>query len=172
MMKDIHEIYKEAGRLHGHYCPGLASGVRAGLTAAEILNVNPEENQHLWCIYEKPACFADGVQWTFNTSVGKGNLIYHPTGKAVFSFYDGDSGKSVRLSLKNLGLNMSRDEQTEYILNAPAEELFDIGETRLPCPQRKARVPYGICDCCGEETDKDKLILKDGKKLCMDCAEL
>lgn len=172
MMKDIHEIYKEAGRLHGHYCPGLASGVRAGLTAAEILNVNPEENQHLWCIYEKPACFADGVQWTFNTSVGKGNLIYHPTGKAVFSFYDGDSGKSVRLSLKNLGLNMSRDEQTEYILNAPAEELFDIGETRLPCPQRKARVPYGICDCCGEETDQDKLIVKDGKKLCMDCAEL
>lgn len=67
---------------------------------------------------------------------------------------------------------MSRDEQTEYILNAPAEELFDIGETRLPCPQRKARVPYGICDRCGEETDQDKLILRDGKKLCMDCAEL
>lgn len=170
-MKDIHEIYKEAGKLHGHYCPGLATGVRAGLTAAEILNVNPADNQELWCIYEKAACFVDGVQWTFNTSAGKGNLIYHPTGKAVFSFYDGKSGKSVRLSLKNLHLDMSKDEMTEYILSADAEELFDIAETRLPCPQHKPRVPYGICDCCGEETEEDKLIERDGQKLCIDCAE-
>ena len=170
-MKDIHEIYKEAGKLHGHYCPGLATGVRAGLTAAEILNVNPEENQELWCIYEKAACFVDGVQWTFNTSTGKGNLIYHPTGKAVFSFYYGKSGKSVRLSLKNLHMDMSKDEMTEYILSADAEELFYIAETRLPCPQHKPRVPYGICDCCREETEEDKFIERDGQKFCIDCAE-
>ena len=172
IMKDIHEIYKEAGRLHGHYCPGLASGVRAGIFAADYLGTDPQTNKNLFCIYEKPACYVDGIQWTFNTTAGKGNLIYYPAGKAAFSFYDAESGKSLRLSLKKIGDGMNRDELIEYILTGPAEEIFSAGKTNLPCPVQKPRIPYGICECCGEETEKDKLVEKNGRKLCMDCAKL
>ena len=169
---DIHEIYKEAGKLHGHYCPGLASGVRAGTVAAKLLETDPEKNKSLYCIYEKPACFVDGIQWSFGTTTGKGNLIYHPTGKAVFTFYDGQSCDSVRLSLKRLQHNMSKEELIEYILTAPAEEIFDIGEARLPFPIRPAKSGHGVCEICGEETDSDKLVEKDGKMVCLDCANM
>ena len=171
-MKDIHEIYKDAGRLHGHYCPGLASGVRAGVLAAQLLNTDPEQNKDLYCIYEKTACFVDGIQWTFKTTAGKGNLIYHPSGKAVFSFYDGRSCDSVRLSMKSFHPDVSRDELIELILTGPAEDIFEIGDTTLPFPIRKPRSAHGVCELCGEETDEDKLVVKDGKKLCIDCAAL
>ena len=170
---DIHEIYKEAGRLHGHYCPGLAGGIRAGIEAARILEVEPHKSKSLYCIYEKAACFVDGIQYTFGTTPGNGNLMYHPTGKAVFSFYDASSCDSVRLSMKRIDKkDMSKDELIDFILTGPAEEIFDIGETRLPFPIREARSESGFCQCCGEETDSSCLVEKDGKLLCRDCAEL
>ena len=32
----IKELYEKAGELHGHYCPGLAIGVRAAAAASAI----------------------------------------------------------------------------------------------------------------------------------------
>lgn len=169
---DIHEIYREAGKLHGHYCPGLASGVRAGVLAAQLLETDPGKNKSLYCIYEKAACFVDGVQWTFGTTVGKGNLIYHPSGKAVFTFYDGESCDSVRLSLKRIEHNMTREELIDYILTGPAEEIFEIGPAKQPFPIRAQHGGHGVCEICGEEADSDKLVEKDGKILCIDCASV
>ena len=170
-MKDIHELYKEAGRLHGHYCPGLAFGVRAGVLACETLGVVPHNNKELFCIYEKPACYVDGVQWTFGTTAGRGSLIYHPSGKAAFSFYDRSSGKNLRLSLRKLEKNLSKEELIEFILTGPADEIFYIGPAKLPCPEPQKAQSYGVCQCCGEETEQDKLINRDGRLLCIDCAE-
>lgn len=168
-MNNIHEAYKEAGRLHGHYCPGLAFGVRAGFIAAEYLGVDTADNKNLYCIYEKPACYVDGVQWTFGTTAGKGNLIYHPAGKAAFSFYDAESGKSLRMVLKKIDRQLNKEELIEFILTGPADEIFSMGRPNLPCPEKNAS-PYGICQSCGEETEDDKLVLVNGKKLCIDCA--
>ena len=39
---DIHELYLKAGELHGHYCPGLAIGVRAGAEALRIAKKDME----------------------------------------------------------------------------------------------------------------------------------
>ena len=59
----IKELYKKAGELHGHYCPGLAIGVRAAAEALEILK--PVKKAHnLCCIAENRACYLDGIQAT------------------------------------------------------------------------------------------------------------
>ena len=39
----IKELYEKAGELHGHYCPGLAIGVRAAAAALDILS--PEKKK-------------------------------------------------------------------------------------------------------------------------------
>lgn len=169
-MKDLQTLFLEAGRLHGHFCPGLASGVRAAAAAAEILGVEPENHRDLYCIAEKTGCYIDGIQMCFNTTLGKGNLILHDTGKAAFSFYDALSGKSVRLVMLKGNSALPNDVLIERALTAPIDELFVIGEVRLPCPVRAAQEPYGQCAVCGEETQADKLIEAGGRLICADCA--
>ena len=171
-MRDIQKSFEEAGKLHGHYCPGLAIGVRAAVEAENILGINCKEQKDLFCIYENSACYLDGIQWVFNTSLGKGNIIYHPTGKTVFSFYDSVSSKSVRMRYTPPKKEMSRAQMQEYILSAPLEELFEVGPTKLPCPQRTHGSKSQICPICGEAAAEDKMVMKDGKLLCIDCAGL
>lgn len=135
-MKDIHEIYNEAAKLHGHCCPGLAIGVRAAVEAERILDCDCENNKDLFCIYEKAACWLDGIQWVFNTTMGKGNIIGNIQDEAAFNFYDGQTGKSVRLLYKSPNKGLSRPEMTEYILTGPFEELYEQGDVKFPCPAR------------------------------------
>ena len=86
----IKELYEKAGELHGHYCPGLAIGVRAAAAALDILS--PEKKgKNLYCIAEGRACYLDGIQVVFGTTVGNGRLeavsythldVYKRQGKA------------------------------------------------------------------------------------------
>ena len=135
-MKEIHELFNEAGKLHGHYCPGLAIGVRAGYEAQRILQCDCESGRDLYCIYEKAACWLDGIQWVFKTTLGKGSMIYKPLDTPGFNFYDAASGKSIRLLYKSPKRELSRPELAEYILTAPIEELYEVGEVKFPCPTR------------------------------------
>ena len=135
-MTDIKKAYEEAGKLHGHYCPGLAIGVRAGAEAQRILDCDCTTGRDLYCIYEKAACWLDGIQWVFKATLGKGSMIYKPENEAAFNFYDANSGKSVRLKFNSPDKEMSRPELAEYILTAPFEELFDQGAVKFPCPSR------------------------------------
>ena len=52
---DIKELYRSAGLLHGHYCPGLANGERAAAEALDILKVE-RGIRGLYCIAEQRAC--------------------------------------------------------------------------------------------------------------------
>ncbi len=135
-MKDIHLLFDEAGKLHGHYCPGLAIGVRAAVEAERILGCDCKTNKDLFCIYEKAACWLDGIQWVFNTSLGKGNIIANIQGEAAFNFYDAQTGKSVRLRYKSPDKGLNRPEMAEYILTGPFDELYEQGDVKFPCPSR------------------------------------
>lgn len=171
-MEDIHEQYKKAGELHGHYCPGLAIGVRAAVLAKELLNIENIESHGIFCVAENLACYIDGIQALCGCTFGKGNLIYRPTGKTAFSFYNNDNGKSVRLVLKGFPQNMDRPQMAEYILTAPADEVFSIGDVRFPLPEVPGRRPALRCSICGEETSENMLRFRDGKPVCLDCAGL
>ena len=97
---DIHELFQKAGELHGHYCPGLAIGVRAGAEALRLLEVE-KKGFNLYCIAENRACYQDGIQMVFGTTLGDGNLELRQRGKTAFNFYDRDTGKSVRLVMSD-----------------------------------------------------------------------
>lgn len=167
----IKELYKKAGELHGHYCPGLAIGVRAAAEALEILK--PEKKSHnLYCIAEGRACYLDGIQMIFGTTMGNGNMELRERGKTAFNFYDRASGKRVRLIAKAWPEGLSRDEMTEYILTAPADEVFTQTPVRFQAPEDTFKRYKSVnCPRCGEACTEPFLRIVDGETICLDCAE-
>lgn len=167
----IHELYQKAGELHGHYCPGLAIGVRAAFEALRILNVK-EKGTGLYCIAESRACYIDGIQMVYGVSWGKGNLEIRDRGKTAFNFYDRSTGRSVRLLDKDWPKGLSKPEMIEYLLTAPFEQVFDLTEVRFEAPPDTfKRYKTRKCPHCGEDCREPFLRVVDGEIVCSDCAE-
>ena len=167
----IHELYRKAGELHGHYCPGLAIGVRAAAEALQILDIQ-QRGHSLYCISENRACYMDGIQWVFGTTLGNGNLEVRPRGKTAFNFYDRASGRSVRLAAKQWPEGLSREEMAEYILTAPLAEVFSQTPVRFEPPEdRFVPRPSRVCPRCGESCGEAFLRVLNGEIVCLDCAE-
>ena len=73
---------------HGHSCGGLMIGYKAALYAMDLLDISFADNEQVVCISENDACGVDAIQVLLGCSIGKGNLLFHMTGKQAFSFYD------------------------------------------------------------------------------------
>ncbi len=154
---------------HGHQCGGLTIGFKASLLAKALLDINFSEDEDLVCISENDACGVDAIQVILGCSVGKGNLLFHMTGKQAFSFYNRKTGKSVRLILKPKPREMSREESFAYYQSLNPEEMFEIKETKLSIPESAKLFDSCVCDCCGEVTGTNWIHLYGEKKLCRDC---
>ena len=163
------ELWDKAVAFHGHQCPGLAIGVRAAMIVLEEFAAGRAEDEELVCVTENDACGVDGIQALLSCTMGKGNLILRPTSKQAFSFFERKSGRSLRLYLKPLPEEMTREEKIRYILEAPAEEVFAFGKPSFPLPQRARMFSTVVCEKCGEGAPEHKIRLQDGKKVCLDC---
>ncbi len=131
---NIKELYKKAGDLHGHYCPGLAVGVRAAAEALNILNVE-RGIRGLYCIAEQRACYLDGIQSVFGTTMGNKNIELRETGDTAFNFYDRAGGQSVRLFVKPQPEGLTREEKTDFILTAAFDDVFERTPVRFAAPE-------------------------------------
>ena len=128
-MSDKNELWQKCAAFHGHVCPGLTIGFRAALYAIDLLELTFSEDEKTVCVSENDACGCDAIQVVLGCSVGKGNLLFHMTGKQAFSFYNRKTGKSVRLVLNHANREMSRPEMLEYYQTIKQEEMFTVKET-------------------------------------------
>ncbi len=156
---------------HGHACGGLAIGYKAALLAMDLLDIDFSNNETVVCISENDACGVDGIQAMLGCSIGKGNLLFHMTGKQAFNIYDRATGKSIRLVLKPKPLDLTPEESSQYYHATAPEDLFEVQETRLPLPRKAVNFQSYNCDCCGEKTGSNWIRLYGDKKLCLDCYE-
>ncbi|MBQ8238064.1 MAG: formylmethanofuran dehydrogenase [Oscillospiraceae bacterium] len=156
---------------HGHSCGGLRIGYAAAEYAMELLDITFSDNEQVVCISENDACGVDAIQVMLGCSIGKGNLLFHMTGKQAFSFYNRATGDSVRLVLKPKPLNMTPEESKGYYFSRSSRELFDAMETKIPLPAPARIFDNYYCECCGEKTGGNWIRLADNKKLCLDCYE-
>lgn len=162
--------WNRAAEFHGHKCPGLAIGFKAVEAVAAHRPAAAAKDEEIVCVTENDSCAADAVQALLGCTFGKGNLIYKPLGKMAFSFYFRESGTSLRVYFKDENSrNLDRSAYIDYLLNAPADSLFDIGTPSAPCPER-ARIFRSVpCTGCGEKAREDKIRLKDGNPYCLAC---
>lgn len=165
------ELWEKAVAFHGHECGGLTIGYKAALYAIELLGLTFSKDEEVVCISENDACGVDAIQAILGCSAGKGNLLFHLTGKQAFSFYDRASGRSVRLVLKPKPESVSGAESFAYYQNTEPGDLFDVKETKIPLPEEAQIFDSYVCECCGETTAANWIRIQNGKKLCIDCAQ-
>lgn len=169
MIKDKKALWEKVADFHGHVCPGLTIGYRAALYAIDLLELKFSEDEELVCISENDACGCDAIQVILGCSVGRGNLLFHMTGKQAFSFYNRKTGKSVRLVLNRPISAMTREESYDYYHNCKQEDMFTVKETIIELPERARIFESYECDSCGETAGTKWIRIMDGKKLCLDC---
>jgi formylmethanofuran dehydrogenase subunit E len=196
---DINELYKAGLLLHGHKCPAMPMGLRAGLAALEALGVERAKDGQLVALVEIDVdhcatCYADGIQMATGCTFGKGNIQKLGYGKFALTLIDRKSGKSVRVVTRPETIQKSKesefigyrkkgvpasqidpalvDPMVEMMMSAPAEKLFiiePVGETKLPTPR-----PHDFntqrCTECGEVMVERYARIKEGKVVCMVCA--
>ena len=92
-------------KFHGHKCPAMPMGLRAGVAAMRALGVDRSQDKELHAVSETgeghaAGCFLDGIMTATGCTFGKGNiekLRYH---KMAFTLIDVRRQKAVRVSLK------------------------------------------------------------------------
>jgi len=139
---DLEGLLKKAGELHGHFCPYVALGVRAGYTALKTLGI--ERNlgmEEVVAIVETNNCFSDGVQMTTGCSFANNALIYHDLGKTAVTVAKRDDGhptitQAVRVAVR-------ADYSTSFDERYPeAHELFEkiVTNREEPTPEEQAQL--------------------------------
>ncbi|MBQ4538558.1 MAG: formylmethanofuran dehydrogenase [Oscillospiraceae bacterium] len=154
---------------HGHECGGLTIGYKAALYAKDLLDIKFSEDEQLVCIAENDACGLDAIQVLLGCTVGKGNLLFHITGKQAFSFYNRLNGKSVRLVLRPKPEGMTKQQSFEYFQSLEPSKMFDVKQATIPLPERAQLFDSYACECCGETVGANWIRIQGGKKLCLDC---
>lgn len=162
-------VWEQAVEFHGHTCGGLAMGVRAAMEARQRFGVTRSDDEEIVCVTENDACGVDGIQAILGCTLGKGNLIYRGTGKFAFNFFNRATGDSFRLMARDKKEGMSKQEYIDFVLNAPLEQVFAVGEPRIPLPEKARGLKSIKCDICGEAAPENKMRLMDGKTVCLDC---
>lgn len=165
------EYWDRARDFHGHECPGLAIGVRACEAAVERMGISPAFDEELLCITENDACGVDAVQALMSCTIGKGNLIYRPTGKQAFTFISRSSGKAMRFYFKADRGEMQRGEYILHILTAPTDTVFSCKTVDIPLPERARIFTSRACEKCGEAAAEHMLRIQNGQLVCLDCYE-
>ena len=97
---DIEGLLRKAGELHGHYCPYVALGVRAGYIGLRDLGIEQNTGmEEVVAIVETNNCFSDGIQMVTGCTFANNALIYRDLGKTVVTVAT-RKGDGVRVAVK------------------------------------------------------------------------
>ncbi len=198
-MKDLKEFYEVGLKFHGHKCPAMPMGLRAGMAAMKTLGVERSQDKELAVLSETgkghaAGCFLDGIMTATGCTYGKSNIEKRYFNKMAFTLIDQKTGRAVRVSLKPdffekaLGSPFVQkrkagvppqdiepaitDPLVERILNLDENAFLDIGPVHQVAVEKgKASFTAKRCEACGELTFVNKLrVSEEGKLVCMPCS--
>lgn len=201
-MIDAKEYAKErldVGRsFHGHKCPAMPMGLRAGAAAMRALGVDRAQDKELFAISETgdahaAGCFVDGIMTATGCTFGKGNIEKRHYHKMAFTLIDVARQKAVRVSLKPGFFTAAldgpfvrqrkagvlpqdidpriTDPLVEKIMELPDETFLTVGPVvDHPFPARKGVFDAKPCAECGELVFEEKLRVRNGAFVCIPCS--
>jgi len=198
-MENFEEVYEVGLKFHGHRCPAMPMGIKAGLAAMKILDVKRSQDKELSVISETgkghaAGCFLDGIMTATGCTYGKSNIEKLYYNKMAFTLIDNKTGRSVRVSLKPdffekaLASPFVQQRKAgvppqdispeianpliEKVIGLKDEMFLDIGEVKqVDVKKGKGLFEVRRCDSCGEVTFVNKLrVQPDGKIVCIGCS--
>jgi formylmethanofuran dehydrogenase subunit E len=182
---DIQSLLAESARSHSHLCPRQILGVRMGMLAAELLDLDlPQSNKRLLVIVESDGCFADGVSAATGATVGHRTMRVEDYGKVAAVFADTQTDKTIRVApaldvRERANRYAPPGETRRYFAQLhgyqvmPFSEMFDVQEVVLRTPIKEIISRPGVrvnCEICGEEIINEREVLHGGMVLCRACA--
>jgi len=199
-MKDIEQILETGITFHGHRCPAMPMGLKAGLAAMKALGVEHAKDKELFVESETgrghaAGCFLDGIMVATGCTYGKSNIVKRYYNKMAFTLIDQKTGRAVRISLKpdffekalqspfvqkrKAGVPPQdispqiADPLINRIIGLDEAEFLDIGDIHtVDVKKSKGVFEAKRCDTCGELTFVNKLRVKgDGSLVCIPCSD-
>lgn len=181
---NLTSLLEKSAALHRHLCPRQVLGVRMGLLAGNLLQLElPQPKKRLLTIVETDGCFADGVSTATNCWIGRRTLRVVDYGKTAATFVDMDTETAVRLfplphirELAQEYVPEARNRWQGYLLGyqqLPAEQMFGIQSVALTQAISEIVSRAGVrvnCDVCGEEIINEREVIREGAVLCQSCA--
>jgi formylmethanofuran dehydrogenase subunit E len=198
-MKDLKELFKTGMEFHGHKCPAMPMGLRAGMAAMKALNVERAQDKELFVVSETgkghaAGCFLDGIMTATGCTYGKSNIEKRYFNKMAFTLIDQTTGRAVRVSLKPQFFEKAlaspfvqkrkegvppqdiapeiADPLVERILSIDESAFLDIGKVHQTTVQKGKTVFMAErCAMCGELTFVNKLRVTENNQLvCIPCS--
>ena len=186
-MESFDELLKMAEVAHGHLCAGQILGVRMAMLGCRRLNVEEprgKDRKRLVTFVEIDRCATDAIGVVTGCQLGKRALKFRDWGKMAATFIDLADGRALRIAALESSKARAKElypeienknqQQMKAYREMPDEELFaeqwvsvklDAGEF----PGFKgARI---TCAECGEGINYDRFVERDGKMLCLGCAD-
>lgn len=186
-------------KFHGHKCPAMPMGLRAGAAAMNALGVERAKDGQLVAFVDLgddhcATCYGDGLQVIMGTTFGKGNIKKTHKGKWAVTLVDRATGRAVRVTPKAEAMQNNKKSIffTDYrmlgkpasvvpdeivnklvdgVMNAPDDQLINISKVfQYNLEPKKDSFDGFVCDECGEMTVMEYGRVKGDKKVCIDCA--
>jgi formylmethanofuran dehydrogenase subunit E len=154
---DLKAVLVHSASLHGHYCPGLAFGVKAGHAGLRRLGFENTGMEELIAVVECNNCFADGVQMSTGCSFGNNALLYKDLGKTAVTILSRGTvlakRRAVRVALRpNLWESGGASEREKE-----AQALFTrVVRERRNDPEARRRMGELFRELSFETIDKDE----------------
>jgi len=182
-MTPLPQLLDQCAALHHHLCPRQVLGVRMGMLAGEILNLDlPQSDKRLLTIMETDGCGADGVAVATHCWVGRRTMRIEDYGKMAATFVDTVAARAVRitpiLEARHLALDYAPEAKNPWeaqligYQRIADEMLLSVQEVTLKIPLEKIISAAGKrvhCESCGEEVMNEREVLCAGKILCKAC---
>jgi formylmethanofuran dehydrogenase subunit E len=198
-MQNIKELFDTGMKFHGHKCPAMPMGLRAGLVAMKALGAERSQDKELFMEAETgkghaAGCFLDGLMTATGCTYGKANIQKLYYNKMAFTLIDAKTGRAVRVSLKPEFLEKAlnspfvqerkkgvppqdvpaeiTDPLVERILGLPEKEFLIISDVfHKDIKKGSPNFEVKRCAKCGEAVFTDKLTkAPDGRLLCIPCS--
>ena len=97
---DLEGLLRQAEIIHGHRCPFLALGVKAGQHAMAYLEQENTGMEEVVALVECNNCFADGIQAVTGCTFGNSALIFKDLGKTAVTVARRRDGAALRLAVR------------------------------------------------------------------------
>jgi formylmethanofuran dehydrogenase subunit E len=196
---DFDELFDMAVKFHGHRCPAMPMGMRAGLAGMAKLGVARAPDKELQVIAETgkghaAGCFLDGIMAATGCTYGKSNIEKTYWNKMAFTLIDTKNGKAVRVSLKPEFFEKAlqspfvqqrkqgvppQDVPAEIlkplldrVLALPEEQFLQVSEV-FDYPWKGGRACFETVRCsgCGEAVFTNAVREEGGRSLCGGCVK-
>ncbi len=186
-MESFEQLLADAERAHGHLCAGQILGVRMAMLACTRLGVEEprgRDRKRLVTFVEIDRCATDAIGVVTGCRLGKRALKFRDWGKMAATFVDLSDGRAIRISATETSKQRARElypdienknrQQMLAYRELPDADLFTEQWVSVSLEPKEFPGYKGertACSACGEGISYERWAERDGKKLCLGCAE-